>query len=177
MLCYTLVVKRWRGTRRTRRSYAEGRGQDFKILLTYTYMTSQHITLYTDGGARGNPGTAGCGFVAYDDKGEELFFGALALGKQTNNIAEYEGLIGGLLYLKKFLGTHASGAEVRVCMDSELIVKQMKGEYKVRHPSLKEKYDTALQLLSVFKVVNFSHIPREKNARADMLANEAMDRV
>ncbi len=131
------------------------------------------IILHTDGGARGNPGPAGIGVVAYDTMGKELFTRSGYLGKQTNNLAEYEALIMG------FRGggpPPAANTEVLVKMDSELIVKQMKGEYRVKDAELKKQYAIVQTLIPQFHSVSFTHIPRQENARADQLANEAMDR-
>ena len=135
------------------------------------------VHLFTDGGARGNPGNAGVGFVAFDASGKELFCGSKAIGKHTNNYAEYVGLLEGLSHLKKFLGVHASETAVVVNMDSELIVRQMNGVYKVKDKVLREKYIETLALASSFSKVDFRYIPREQNARADELANAAMNEM
>ncbi|MBV9349702.1 MAG: ribonuclease HI family protein [Patescibacteria group bacterium] len=133
------------------------------------------ITIFTDGGARGNPGPAGSGAVIYDGpkKVAEI---SKYLGVQTNNFAEYEAL---LLALQKTIELFGSPVErsVEVKMDSELIVKQMNGEYKVKHPMLKEKHTRAkLTIAQAFPRIVFRHVRREENAEADQLANDAMDR-
>lgn len=129
------------------------------------------IVIYTDGGARGNPGPAALGVVIYDG---EVKVAELKhyLGEATNNVAEYEALIAGLAEAqRKDFG--ARSVEVR--MDSELIVKQMRGEYKVKDANLKILHARAKEVLSAFPKVDFVHIPREDNAEADALVNEALD--
>lgn len=132
------------------------------------------VTIYTDGGARGNPGPAGAGAVIYKGKtkiGDVSEF----LGHRTNNWAEYEALILALTLARDELGRVVQDVEVR--MDSELIVKQMKGEYRVKHPDLKEKHARVLSLIhESFPGITFVHVPREKNKEADKNANDAMDR-
>ena len=133
------------------------------------------ITIFTDGGARGNPGPAGSGAVVYD--GTKLVAEiSQYLGIQTNNFAEYEAL---LLALRKTVELFGSPVPhpVLVKMDSELIVKQMTGEYKVKNPVLKEK-NTRVRMLIAESIphISFRHIPREENSEADALANAAMDR-
>lgn len=131
------------------------------------------ITIFTDGGARGNPGPAGAGAAIY--KGEkEIGHVSKFLGKQTNNWAEYEALVLALEAAKKVT---KKGDSVTVKMDSELIVKQMKGEYKVKDPELKKKHARVRELIAEsFPKITFVHVRRELNARADELANDAMDR-
>lgn len=133
------------------------------------------ITIFTDGGSRGNPGPAGAGAVIY--KGDvEIAHVSKFLGTQTNNWAEYEALILALQTTHKVLGSPVS-AHVTVKMDSELIVKQMKGEYKVKNPDLKEKHERVrLLLMEAFPNIRFVHVPREQNKVADQYANDAMDR-
>jgi len=133
------------------------------------------ITIFTDGGARGNPGPAGSGAVIYDGK-KKIAEISEYLGIQTNNVAEYEAL---LLALKKTIELFGSPVShpVLVKMDSELIVKQMRGEYKVKNPVLKEKHTRAKMLIAEsIPHITFTHIPREENAEADQCANDAMDR-
>lgn len=133
------------------------------------------IIIYTDGGARGNPGPAGSGAVIYDGPkkvGEVSAF----LGIQTNNFAEYEALV---LVLQKTIDLFGSPVpgKVSVRMDSELIVKQMNGQYKVKHPVLKEKHTRVKMLIAEsFPNITFTHVRREQNKEADQLANDAMDR-
>jgi ribonuclease HI len=134
------------------------------------------IIIYTDGGARGNPGPSGSGAVIYDGERKVAEISEY-LGIQTNNFAEYEALILALEKTKELFGDPVP-VPVAVRMDSELIVKQMKGEYKVKHPVLKEKFTRVKTLLAEsFPHVSFSHVRRELNAEADALANAAMDRA
>lgn len=133
------------------------------------------ITIYTDGGARGNPGPAGAGAAIY--KGEkEIGHVSKFLDHQTNNWAEYEALRLALETAHKLLGSPVT-TQVTVKMDSELIVKQMKGEYKVKDPELKKQNERVRMLiLESFPKIEFVHVRRELNKRADELANDAMDR-
>ncbi len=130
------------------------------------------ISIFADGGSRGNPGPSGAGTALIDSDGKTLAEIATFLGTTTNNVAEYTALVQGLTYaLDRY-----PAAEIEVRMDSELAIKQMKGIYKVKHPNLKPLHAEAKALASHFPKVSFVHIPREKNAHADRLANEAMDR-
>lgn len=130
------------------------------------------IIIYTDGGARGNPGPAGAGVVIQKD-GQTIATLKKYLGdNRTNNWAEYEALILALTHAKK-RGLVDEKIEIR--MDSELIVRQMKGEYKVKDKGLKIQHAKVRGLLKDFRSVSFSHIPREENKEADKLVNEAID--
>jgi ribonuclease HI len=131
----------------------------------------EKVVIYTDGGARGNPGPAGCGAVICDGE-REMATVKKFLGIQTNNWAEYEGLI---LALARALELGLAARAVEVRMDSELIVKQMLGVYRIKEPSLKVKAAKAKELIAQFASVQFVHVRREYNKRADALANEAMD--
>lgn len=126
--------------------------------------------LNTDGGSRGNPGPAGSGFVLTDPNGLAISSGGRFLGVATNNAAEYDALVWGL-QVAKTRGCRA----VEVRMDSELIVRQMTGEYRVKNKGLKQLFANALSLVQDFEAVRFVHVPREDNTKADRLANEAMD--
>jgi ribonuclease HI len=123
-----------------------------------------------DGCSKGNPGRAGCGAVIYNPHMKEIWADNLFLGtNMTNNVAEYSGLIIGL--------TKASNLMIenlRVEGDSMLIIKQMKGEYEVKSPSLYSLYKVAKDYESKFKYIEFHHIYREKNKRADKLSNDAL---
>ena len=137
-------------------------------------MSEQKVVIYTDGGARGNPGPAGAGAVVYSGK-KKVADVSEFLGIRTNNWAEYEALILALEAAREALGSPVG--EVAVRMDSELIIRQMNGQYKVKHPDLKEKYQRVKRLITEsFPGITFSHVPREKNKEADKLANDAMDR-
>ena len=128
------------------------------------------ITIYIDGGSRGNPGPAGYGVRVEDADGAliDRFYGAI--GDATNNTAEYKGLLAGL----QWAASHGH-REVRVRSDSELLVRQMKGEYRVRNPGLQPLYAEAQTLVRGIGRVTFEHVRRELNRDADALANEAMD--
>lgn len=126
--------------------------------------------LSTDGGARGNPGPAAYGFVLEADDGTVLAARGEAIGNATNNVAEYRGLIEGLRNAVE-LGVE----ELEVVSDSELIVRQMKGEYKVKNESLRALNEEASELSLRFPKVRFTAVRREHNELADMLVNEALD--
>ncbi len=127
-------------------------------------------SLYTDGASRGNPGPAGAGAILFDADGRELATKAQFLGRCTNNVAEYKALILGLLLADKIGCRHLD-----IFLDSELIVRQLTGRYKVKNPSLKSLFSQAQQLLQGFTGFSVSHIPRAKNSRADKLANQGID--
>lgn len=133
-------------------------------------MSQKPFTLYTDGGARGNPGPAGAGALLLDGNGKEIEAISAYLGKMTNNQAEYRAL---LLGLQAAIDNDVCELDVR--MDSELIVKQMKGEYKVKHPDMKVLYAQAKLLVATFDTISFHHIRRELNTDADALVNQAID--
>lgn len=126
--------------------------------------------LSVDGGARGNPGPAGAGAVLTDPAGRVRAELAIPLGRTTNNVAEYEGLLAGLAKAAEFKAQY-----VDVRSDSELLIRQMTGQYKVRADHLKLLHEKAALAAAGFSGVNFTHIPREQNAAADALANRAMD--
>lgn len=134
-------------------------------------------TIHADGGARGNPGPAGAGAVVRDEFGVLVASVSDYLGERTNNFAEYQAVIRAFEELAKLVpSAERELTDVEVKMDSELVVKQMQGVYKVRHPVLKEQHARLGQVASAFRRVTFSHIPRAENSDADALANEAMDR-
>jgi ribonuclease HI len=126
--------------------------------------------LWTDGAARGNPGPAGIGAILKSASGEVLFTGSEFLGHTTNNVAEYKAVLLGLA------GALAKGVQrVEVRADSELLIKQLRGEYRVKSPGLKPLYDEARKLLGQFARVKLTHIRRELNGEADRLANQGID--
>ncbi|NKS51421.1 bifunctional RNase H/acid phosphatase [Rhodococcus hoagii] len=134
-------------------------------------MTSDRVVVEADGGSRGNPGPAGYGAVVFDaDRGRVLAERREFLGVATNNVAEYRGLIAGLA-AARVLGAH----EVDVRMDSKLVVEQMSGRWKVKHPDMIPLAQRARELADGFARVDFTWIPRAENSHADRLANEAMD--
>lgn len=129
------------------------------------------VVVEADGGSRGNPGPAGYGAVVFSaDRAAVLAESKLAIGVTTNNVAEYRGLIAGLTDARN-LGAD----EVAVFMDSKLVVEQMSGRWKVKHPGLIELNREARDLAAQFDRITFGWIPRERNSHADRLANEAMD--
>lgn len=130
------------------------------------------VVAYADGASRGNPGPASFGVVLYDEAGRELHRASQALGRATNNQAEYRGAIAAL---EAALGLGAR--EVELCLDSELVVRQLGGRYKVRNPKLIPLHKRILDLRSRFQRVIVRHVPREQNRVADRLANEALNRV
>ncbi|SEF36195.1 probable phosphoglycerate mutase [Amycolatopsis pretoriensis] len=132
-------------------------------------MTS-HVVIEADGGSRGNPGPAGYGAVVKDSDGEVLAERKESLGVVTNNVAEYNGLIAGLTAAAE-LG--ASTVDVR--MDSKLVVEQMSGRWKIKHPDMQPLAERAKELAAGFSRVKYEWIPRAQNSHADRLANEAMD--
>jgi len=135
-----------------------------------------HFTIHADGGSRGNPGPSGAGAMIRDEFGNSVGAVSQFLGTRTNNYAEYEAVILAFETLHKLVGKKVGTTEVEVKMDSQLVVKQMKGEYKVKHPTMKAQYAKLIQAAAAFKKVTFTHVPREENGDADALANEAMDR-
>ena len=126
--------------------------------------------LFTDGGARGNPGPAAYGFVLETEDGTVLAAEGESIGTATNNIAEYSGLVAGL---QKALELHVSSVEV--VSDSELMVKQMRGEYRVKNEALRELYEEAASLARRLGNVDYRHVRRAHNELADRLVNEALD--
>lgn len=135
-----------------------------------------HFNLQADGGARGNPGPAGSGAVVRDETGTPVVEVSVFLGHATNNVAEYTALVLALEGLAQRLGASAKEAQVAVEMDSKLVVEQMKGVWKIKHPGLRPLAERAAILSREFRSVSYAHIPRERNGYADRLANEAMDR-
>jgi probable phosphoglycerate mutase len=128
------------------------------------------VRLFTDGGARGNPGPAAYGYVLEADDGTVLAAHGEAIGIATNNVAEYSALIAGL---EKAL--ELAVPEVEVVSDSELMVKQMRGEYKVKNEALRELSLRAARLASAVGKVRYTAVRREHNKLADQLVNDALD--
>ncbi len=141
-------------------------------------LLSMEYVLYADGGARGNPGPAGAGAVVFDLIGKRVAEVSDYLGEATNNVAEYEAVIRGLKALvAAFPDGYMKSAKVTVRMDSKLVIEQMKGTYKVKHPNLIPRNLEARNVIArEFGTVVFEHVPRAKNADADELANRAMDK-
>jgi ribonuclease HI len=131
----------------------------------------EHLVAHIDGGSRGNPGPAGYGVVIEDQAGRRVAGLSQYLGHRTNNYAEYSGLLAALEYAL------TSGPKaLKVISDSELMVRQIKGVYKVRSAALLELYQKAQQLIRQLEWFEIGHVLRESNREADRLANEAMDR-
>lgn len=128
------------------------------------------LIINTDGGARGNPGPAGIGVVIRDEAETIIFEHGAYIGDTTNNVAEYSALIKALETARDLGGT-----DLLVRMDSELIVKQMQGLYKIKEPTLQGLAGQVLKLKSHFKSVVFTHIRREFNKDADRMVNQALD--
>ncbi len=128
------------------------------------------VRVYSDGAARGNPGPAGAGAVLTDPNGAVVARLGRFLGNRTNNVAEYEGLLLGLKHARD-LGYR----QVEVRADSQLLIRQLKGEYAVRHAGLKPLHAEALRLLNGFDKYDLQHVPREENALADEMSNRAID--
>jgi ribonuclease HI len=128
------------------------------------------LRLFTDGAARGNPGPAGLGLVLEDDQGMRLWGGHRYVGTATNNQAEYMALIDGLEEAVRW-----KPDRLEVYMDSQLVVEQLAGRYRVKNGDLRPLHARALQLLRGFGDTAVLHVPREKNRGADALANRAID--
>jgi ribonuclease HI len=128
------------------------------------------VIVFSDGAARGNPGPAGAGAVLADQAGNVIARLGRYLGRQTNNVAEYEGLLLGLKHARE-LGYR----EVEIRADSQLLIRQLKGEYAVRHAGLKPLHAEVLRLLRSFDRYELKHVPREENALADEMSNRAID--
>jgi len=129
------------------------------------------VSLYCDGASRGNPGPSGAGVVLLDEKGEQIFELSRYLDNGTNNEAEYRALVRGLEAAAD-LGVK----QIEIFSDSELVVRQISGKYKVRNPRLRSLFDQAVSRLQQFDEYAIFHVGRELNQRADQLANEAIDR-
>jgi ribonuclease HI len=130
----------------------------------------RRLVIYADGAARGNPGPAGIGVVIEDERGQVLKEVSQFVGRKTNNQAEYMALIQGLEAVAEY-----QADAVLVRLDSELLVHQLKGEYKVKSPLLKPLRTKVQRLLARYKVVGIEHIERQYNRAADRLANQAID--
>ncbi|MDD2757746.1 MAG: ribonuclease HI family protein [Patescibacteria group bacterium] len=128
------------------------------------------LFIHSDGGARGNPGPAATGVVIKDETGETVAAFGEYLDEQTNNFAEYAALIAGLKKAKELGAT-----EVDCVLDSELVVKQMRREYKVKEPGLQKKFIEAYNATMQFKKVFFRHTLRENNKEADLILNKILD--
>jgi ribonuclease HI len=143
----------------------------FRIAVNNFISMSKKIKIYTDGGARGNPGPAAIGVVIKDEKGKILKQDSEYIGKATNNQAEYQALLKGLRLAKDLKPT-----EVICYLDSELVVKQMKQEYKVKDKDLQPLFIKCWNAAIALKKVTYQHIPRNLNKEADKLLNDELDK-
>lgn len=132
----------------------------------------KELRIFTDGACRGNPGPGGAGAVLYDGKGKIVGEVSEYLGTTTNNQAEYAALIRALEEAKKLKGT-----DLTICADSQLLVRQLQGRYRVKHPGLIPLFRKIRELLNSFDQTTIKHVYREENTEADRLANEAIDNV
>jgi ribonuclease HI len=128
------------------------------------------LVAYADGGSRGNPGEAACASLITTDKGEELLRRARRLGKTTNNVAEYEGVLLALDLCKEL-----GAAKVTLRLDSELVVRQIEGRYKVRNPDLMQLHHRVMLRQKMFEKLSVEHVPRKDNAAADAMVNACLD--
>jgi len=133
-------------------------------------LKNKRVEIYIDGGSRGNPGPAGIGVVILDERGKKIKDIAKYIGETTNNIAEYNALLYGL---EEALIIRAD--EILINMDSELIAKQLSGDYRVKDSNIKPLFERALNMLKSFKGFEIKHIKREKNKEADKLVNKAIN--
>lgn len=134
------------------------------------------IIIYTDGGSRGNPGPAAIGVVFCNEKGEIFKKYSQYLGELTNNEAEYQAVIFALKKFKALFGKVISkNSEIEIRSDSELLINQLNGKYKILEPNIQDLFITLWNLKIDFKKVVFKFISREKNKEADKLVNEALD--
>ena len=128
------------------------------------------VVVFFDGGARGNPGPAAYGYVLESEDGHVLAAHGEAIGRATNNVAEYSGLVAGLAK-----AADVGVRELEVVSDSELLVKQMRGEYKVKNEALRELWEEASDLEKKFGRIRYTAVRRAHNELADRLVNEALD--
>lgn len=136
-----------------------------------SHAKSFSVRIHVDGGARGNPGPAGAGIViSTADDGTVLYQAGLFLGIATNNVAEYKGLLAGLRAAAKL-----GASQVEAFSDSELIVRQLNGQYRVKNAGLRPLYEQVLQLQGQFDRFSIRHVRREQNKEADRLVNQALD--
>lgn len=150
---------------------SSGRGGTKHLFEARENPPEHYLIAHSDGGARGNPGPAGYGVVIKDESGAKVAALSEYLGHQTNNFAEYQGMIAALEYAL----AHGPKA-VKLISDSELLVRQIKGIYKVKNATLQDLHGRAKELIAQLEWFSIGHALREHNQEADSLANEAMDR-
>ena len=158
---------------RTMKDFPEAKSQDIRSLFLEfadTFKNRKSVNIYADGASRGNPGNAGAGIIITAEDGKVIKKTGKYLGKTTNNEAEYQALIIALEEAKAMGAT-----DIKIFADSELMVRQIKGEYKVKSEGLRPLYGKAMSILMGFKRYDIIHIERDKNKEADRLANEAID--
>lgn len=149
-------------------SYSSGGSTN--VFNTHGNPPAHYLVAHTDGGARGNPGPAGYGVVIEDETRRKVASLSEYLGHQTNNFAEYQALIAALEYALE----HGPKA-LKIISDSELLVRQIKGIYKVKNPTLQDLHARAKELIKQLEWFSIGHAMREHNQEADRLANQAMD--
>ena len=142
----------------------------FTNIETKTKKTVKKGILYADGGSRGNPGKAAGGAILYDEKKKEIAYGGIYCGTQTNNFAEYAGMLHGLQ-----LAVQNGITDLEVVLDSKLIVEQMNGNFKVKNANLKPSFEQAKIVCVKFETVRFRHVLRHKNKVADSIVNKVLD--
>lgn len=130
------------------------------------------LIIYTDGASRGNPGNAAYGFTVSDKKGKLIYQEGRYIGFSTNNVAEYTGVLRALTYVERNI---SETSLVEVFADSRLIVEQLSGNFKIKNVSLKKIYQQIKNLEKGIGIITYTHIYREKNQKADELANQALD--
>lgn len=130
------------------------------------------LVIFTDGASRGNPGLASYGFTISDEKGKLVYEEGKYIGVTTNNVAEYTAVLEAFKYLKK---KYEEKLQVNLFADSRLVVEQLSGRFKIKNPNLKILFDQIKILEMEIGSVSYAHIPREKNLKADSLANKALD--
>tara|TARA_B100000609_G_C17219139_1_gene438706 strand:- start:357 stop:1274 length:918 start_codon:yes stop_codon:yes gene_type:complete len=155
-------------TRKSRRQ-SSPRGRRSAVFEPENY-TYNRLLIYSDGAARGNPGESGAGVVLKTPEGEEVGRFGKYLGRKTNNYAEYQAVLLGLRHAREF-----GANEITILSDSELLVRQLLGEYRVRASHLRELFDEVKELLTLFEKYQIKRVNREKNAEADSMANRAID--
>jgi ribonuclease HI len=134
------------------------------------------ITIFTDGGSRGNPGPAAIGVHVVDDAGKVMLEVSETIGNATNNFAEYQAVAMGLTAVKDKFGKQTKEMEVELKIDSELVKKQLNAEYQIKDPGLIPHFVTIHNLrVANFPNLKLTHVPREQNKEADRLVNEALD--
>lgn len=131
------------------------------------------LTVYTDGASRGNPGESSYGFVITNEHGDKVYEEGKYIGIATNNIAEYSAVLSAFEYIEKNL--FSKSLSLNFFMDSRLVAEQLSGRFKIKSENLKPLVAKIKKLEEKFKVVTYTHVPREKNKNADFLANLALD--